>query len=126
MESIIGKSNNGRIPSMKSMKRLNAGCGSRRRWQPDPRRRSVGMNRVHAEVGRSTKSAVVHDWWKFLRSLQRVNDEAISAPMVQSWQRTRTVDDIQWSEVRKLFPDQYVFVEDLKSKIEGRKLYIEE
>ena len=36
------------------------------------------------------------------------------------------MDDIQWSEVRKLFPDQYVFVEDLKSKIEGGKLYVEE
>jgi len=33
---------------------------------------------------------------------------------------------MQWSEVRKLFPDQYVFVEDLKSIIDEGKLYVEE
>ncbi|WDM03058.1 hypothetical protein JI721_13960 [Alicyclobacillus cycloheptanicus] len=31
-----------------------------------------------------------------------------------------------WSEVRRIFPDQFVLVEDLKSRIEDGKLFVEE
>lgn len=33
---------------------------------------------------------------------------------------------MQWSEVRKHFPDQYVLVEELKSHYESNKLHVEE
>ncbi|MCD9024019.1 hypothetical protein [Cohnella silvisoli] len=31
-----------------------------------------------------------------------------------------------WSEVRSLFPDQYVLIEELRSHYEGNKLHVDE
>ncbi|MDQ0191453.1 hypothetical protein [Alicyclobacillus cycloheptanicus] len=40
--------------------------------------------------------------------------------------KLRTVIQMLWSEVRRIFPDQFVLVEDLKSRIEDGKLFVEE
>lgn len=40
--------------------------------------------------------------------------------------RTKEGESMLWSEVRELFPDQFVLVEELKSHYEDDKLHVEE